>query len=225
MVSRRVQRVWQDFNILHPNQHGFSWQRGTHTAILHLLNELELANEGPPIHLTMWDIRRAFDSVPKWLQRLSWARLGMHYDDLEWFLNLDSLNHAYIRTSAFEASVQYTAPPTHLAFSSPMLHSPYSTSFHPERGMGQGDTPSTLLFVAVFDIPFTLLDAAKTGTPHAYADDLAHIAPTLLAQQLQADLVSAFCLLTGLEIACAKVEAITLNGQHLQDNETLLVHD
>ena len=66
---------------------------------------------------------------------------------------------------------------------------------------------------------------ANTGTPHAYADDLAHIAPTLSAQQLQADLVSAFCLITGLEIASAKVEAITLNGQHLQDNETLLVHD
>jgi hypothetical protein len=106
-----------------------------------------------------------------------------------------------------------------------MLHSPHSTSFHPERGIGQGDTPSTLLFVAVFDILLTLLDAANTGTPHAYADDLAHIAPTLTAQQFQADLVSAFCLLTGLEIASAKVEAITLNGQHLHDNETMVVHD
>jgi hypothetical protein len=65
MVFRRVQRVWQDFNILHPNQHGFRWQRGTHTAVYYLLNQLELANEGPPIHLTMWDIRRAFESVPK----------------------------------------------------------------------------------------------------------------------------------------------------------------
>jgi hypothetical protein len=82
------------------------------------------------------------------------------------------------------------------------------------------DTPSTLLFVAVFDILLTLLDTANIGTPHAYADDLANIAPTLLAQQLQADLVSAFYLLTGLEIASAKVEAITLNnGQHLHNNE------
>ncbi len=110
-----------------------------------------------------------------------------------------------------------------ISFSNASL--PALTSFHPERGIGQGDTPSTLLFVAVFDILLTLLDSAKTGTPHAYADDLAHIAPTLSAQQFQADLVSAFCLLTGLEIASAKVEAITLNGQHLQDNETLLVHD
>jgi hypothetical protein len=225
MVSRRVQHVWQDFKILHPNQHGFRWQRGTHTAILHLLDQLEIANEGPPIHLTMWDIRRAFDSVPKWLQRLSWARLGLDYEDLEWFLNLDSTGQAYIRTPAFEASVSYTDPETHLKTSSPMLSSPHSTSFHPERGIGQGDTPSTLLFVAVFGILLTLLDSANTGTPHAYADDLAHIASTLPAQQLQADLVSAFCLLTGLEIASAKVEAITLNGQHLLDSETLVVHD
>jgi hypothetical protein len=225
MVSRRVQHVWQDFKILHPNQHGFRWQRGTHTAILHLLDQLEIANEGPPIHLTMWDIRRAFDSVPKWLQRLSWARLGLDYEDLEWFLNLDSTGQAYIRTPAFEASVSYTDPETHLKTPTPMLSSPHSTSFHPERGIGQGDTPSTLLFVAVFDILLTLLDSANIGTPHAYADDLAHIAPTLPAQQLQADLVSAFCLLTGLEIASAKVEAITLNGQHLLDSETLVVHD
>lgn len=123
----------------------------------------------------------------------------------------------YNWTQAFEASVRYIAPTTHLASSSPMLHSPHSTSFHPERGIGRRDTPSTLLFVAVFDILLTLLDSANIGTPHAYADDLAHIAPTLSAQQLQADLVSAFCLLTGLQIASAKVEAITVNGQHLQD--------
>jgi hypothetical protein len=156
---------------------------------------------------------------------LSWARLGLQHDDLEWFLALDSVGQAYIRTPAFEASVRYTSPATHLASPSPMLHSPNKTSFHPERGIGQGDTPSTLLFVAVFDILLTLLDSANTGIPHAYADDLAHIATSLHAQQLQADLVSAFCLLTGLEIASAKVEAITLNGQHLHDNETLVVHD
>jgi hypothetical protein len=123
MVSRRVQYVWQDLNILHPNQHGFRWQRGTHTAILHLLDQLDIENEGPPLYLTMWDIRRAFDSVPKWLQRLSWARLGLNYEDLEWFLNLDSSGQVYIRTPAFESSVSYTDPMTHLRVPSPMLSS------------------------------------------------------------------------------------------------------
>ncbi len=86
MVSRRVQRIWNENDVLHPNQHGFRWQRGTHTALLHLLNQLEKADILEPVYLTMWDIRRAFDSVPKWLQRLAWARLGMEIEDLEWFL-------------------------------------------------------------------------------------------------------------------------------------------
>ncbi len=87
MVSRRIQAIWNRDNLLHSNQHGFRWQRGTHTAVIHLLNQLELADTLYPVYLTMWDIRRAFDSVPKWLQRLAWARLGLQIQDLEWFLN------------------------------------------------------------------------------------------------------------------------------------------
>jgi hypothetical protein len=37
------------------------------------------------------------------------------------------------------------------------------TSFHPDRGIGQGDTPSTLIFIAVFDILLTLLEDSGTG--------------------------------------------------------------
>ncbi len=64
-------------------------QHGTHSAILQVLNHLEQAGGTDPTHLTFWDIRRAFDSVPKWLQRLAWARLGLDPTDLEWFLKLD----------------------------------------------------------------------------------------------------------------------------------------
>jgi hypothetical protein len=72
--------------------------------------------------------------------------------------------------------------------------------FHPDRGIGQGDTPSTLIFIAVFDILLTLLDGSGTGEPHAYADDIAHLAKTLEAQQRQADLVCGFAAYTGIEI-------------------------
>ncbi len=73
-------------------------------AVLYLLNQLELANSLNPVYLTMWDIRRAFDSVPKWFQRLAWARLGLQTQDLEWFLKLDSTSNIYIRTPEFEAN-------------------------------------------------------------------------------------------------------------------------
>ncbi len=48
---------------------------------------------------------------------------------------------------------------------------PLGDAFHPERGIGQGDTPSTLIFIAVFDILLTLLDDCGTGQAHTYADD------------------------------------------------------
>jgi hypothetical protein len=105
-----------------------------------------------------------------------------------------------------------------------MLHPP-GNSFHPERGIGQGDTPSTLLFIAVFDILLTLLDDSGTGKVHAYADDLVHLAPTLETQQKQADLVCGFCAFTGLEISLKKVEAISVNHGNVHNTPFLVLRD
>ncbi len=80
-----------------------------------------------------------------------------------------------------------------------MLNMSNTNCFHPERGVGQGDTSSSIIFIAVVDIPLTLLDESGTGQPHAYADDLAHIIVTQADQQRRADLVSAFCVIAGLE--------------------------
>jgi hypothetical protein len=71
---------------------------------------------------------------------------------------------------------------------------PTGNAFHPARGKGQGDTPSTLIIIAVFDILLSLLDSNGTGEAYAYADDLAHLAPSIEAQQRQADLMCGFCL-------------------------------
>jgi hypothetical protein len=106
-----------------------------------------------------------------------------------------------------------------------MISNTDNNAFHPERGVGQGDTPSALIFIAVFDILLTLLDESGTGQPHAYADDLAHIAKTQDAQQRQADLVSAFCVITGLEVVTAKVEAIALNHGNPHFTTTLVIRD
>jgi hypothetical protein len=132
---------------------------------------------------------------------------GLTADDLEWFLSLDSTGTIYIRTPHQQKHMSLRLPWT-LAPCSP----PQAThSIHPDRGIGQGDTPSTLLFIAVFDILLTLLDDSDTGKAHAYADDLVHLAPTLELQQRQADLVCGFCAFTGLEISLKKVEAISIN--------------
>jgi hypothetical protein len=171
MVTTRVQRIWHAHGLLHPNQHGFRNQNGTHTAILQVLNHLEQVGGEVPTHITFWDIRRAFDSVPKWLQRLAWARLGLSVTDLEWFLNLDERGHIYIRTPHQQACSTLTTN-----MKSGKMLSPPGTAFHPDRGIGQGDTPSTLIFIAVFDILLTLLEESGTGQAHAYADDLIYLA-------------------------------------------------
>jgi hypothetical protein len=221
MVTSRIQRIWHQHGLLHANQHGFRTQHGTHTAILHVLNHLESVGGSSPTHITFWDIRRAFDSVPKWLQRLAWSRLGLSEDDMEWFLQLDSTGRVYVRTPHQQSHITRTTDMATGAMLSPLGH-----SFHPERGIGQGDTPSTLVFIAVFDILLTLLDSSHTGTSHAYADDLLHLAPSLDLQQKQAALVCGFCAFTGLEISLSKVEAISINhGDILYNTPFLVLYD
>jgi hypothetical protein len=88
----------------------------------------------------MWDIRRAFDSVPKWLQCLSWARLGLNTQDLEWFLKLDATGNVYIRTPEFEVNKKLNQPNDHLQGEVAMIEDGNNNKFHPERGVGQGDT-------------------------------------------------------------------------------------
>jgi hypothetical protein len=134
MVANRIKRIWHHHNLLHPNQHGFRPQHGTHTAILHVLNRLEAAGLKDPSHITLWDICRAFDSVPKWLQRLSWARLGISEDDLEWFLKLDKTGHITIRTP-HQQQTTHGATGKKLRRGSPMML-PQGSAFRAERGIG-----------------------------------------------------------------------------------------
>ena len=183
-----------------------------------MLNHLEQVGTTAPTHLTFWDIRRAFDSVPKWLQRLAWARLGLSPEDLEWFLRLDSSGDIIIRTPYQQQIMARTRD-----MDTGKMLTPSGHSFHPDRGIGQGDTPSTLLFIAVFDILLTLLENSDTGVAHAYADDLVHMAPTIELQQKHADLVCGFCAFTGLEISLKKVEVVSINHGGIARNTPFLV--
>lgn len=88
---------------------------------------------------------------------------------------------------------------------------PKGTSFNPERGIGQGDTPSTLIFIAVFNILLTLLEESHIDKAHAYADDVVHMAPPPPPPARKAYLVCGFCAFTGLEISVGKVEAIYIH--------------
>jgi hypothetical protein len=84
---------------------------------------------------------------------------------------------------------------------------------HPERGVPQGDTGSPLIWLAVYDILLRALTIQRTQLQDRlahtvnYADDLKSIAGHLDSLQEQANLVSAFALVFGLDQSKTKFRA------------------
>ncbi len=86
------------------------------------------------------------------------------------------------------------------------------------KGVGQGDVPSPMLWVAVFDILLVALSKVENGfkvqdnegfttivKDVAFADDLVSVTGTLEELQAKADTISGWCLLTGIKIATKKL--------------------
>jgi hypothetical protein len=46
--------------------------------------------------MTLWDLRRAFDSVSRNFLRLSWTRLGVPADTVAWLTGLDKGGSTYV---------------------------------------------------------------------------------------------------------------------------------
>ena len=101
-------------------------------------------------------------------------------------------------------------------------YSPNAASFHQEHGIGQGYTPSAILWVALYDILLSMMDTPATSTSGhflaggplrtlyaagsiSYADDLSTPTGNLVLSQYQADMVSTFCAATTLLTAANKV--------------------
>ena len=97
IVVKKIKRVWEWYGILQPNQHSGLKCRGTHTATLESINVIEQAQEShSDIFSTSWDIRRAFDSVSKNLQKIANARLGVPYDIIDYIVDIDDESQTYI---------------------------------------------------------------------------------------------------------------------------------
>jgi hypothetical protein len=105
MVVRRIQAVWTTHKILHSAQHGFRWGQGTDTALIRIIDALEDSREfGTQSRMTLWDLRRAFDSVSRNFLRLAWSRLGVPADCVAWLTGLDEGGSTYI--CLISASIQ-----------------------------------------------------------------------------------------------------------------------
>ena len=240
IIIKRAYRQWECLHLLHPHQHAYRRGMGTGTAILRLLNIIEEASEtGQPLLVTAWDIRRAFDSIPHPFIHLALARLGIPPDVADWFLHLLTRNIVTVQSP--HAQQQACIPPTTdpAAFIDNPHCSDTTASFHQQQGIGQGDTPSAIFWVALYDILLCMLDVAPSTTSGhfiarssanmaypagniSYADDLCTPAGHLHLSQHHAHIVSTFCAATTLSIATHKVLAFAVNATA---HQTLTLHD
>ena len=66
VIMRNVSAAWARTSTLNRNQHGFIPGRSMEEAVLEALNSLESAKElKTDLFVSSWDIKRAFDRVPK----------------------------------------------------------------------------------------------------------------------------------------------------------------
>ena len=186
-------------NFLAPQQYGFVARKGTTDELIQLTNILEEANEGcHVIDLTTWDITKAFDSVGRTLQAISWLRMGVPLEIAMWFVNLDHGGFFIVKSpwAMHHLSDISSSSPSGLVIQRARL-----LGFKAKRGFTQGDVLSTTGWVGFFDILLRALEALPnigkfyyrgeglelhSQEAMAYADDLV----TVAANRAQTDAFS-----------------------------------
>jgi hypothetical protein len=221
---RRIQKKWNDEQLLQPNQFGSVKGKGTDGAVAEFLNAAETAKErATPLYITSWDIRRAFDSVAKPIVALALRRLGVPEDLITYLMAVDD-----------GMTVVRTPWALHCVEEGQDL-----LGFKGDRGIGQGDVISPLIWTAFFDILLTALAQVTGGiitssrhgyvreTPDvAYVDDLISVQGDLLSLQRKADIVSGFCIWAGLDLATDKFRAFAINwgNQNIRMGHEIVIH-
>ena len=182
------------------------------------------------MYSSSWDIRRAFDSVPRGAMEISWTRLGVPAPIAHWLATMDVGGPTVIRSPW--ALHTWTRTGAKGFGDAPSLERP--CTFHRDRGTSQGDVSSPHNWVSFFDIALhaLLLDRQSPSSPDSgslftapgpsgapytvgdigYADDLVSTASTLEGLQRQADIVSAFALCFDMEISVSKLRLARFGG-------------
>ena len=180
-------------------------------------------------------MKKAFDSVSKPLMLLAWRRLGVPLEVATWLVSMDINGATIVKTPhslyVWEQLMYHSintpiAKP--LGYTTATADCTLIDAFDTTRGTGQGDVTSPTCWVAVMDILLTALrktDAARiTNTYYradgpdvyrseetAYADDLESICGSAEHLQQKADIVSAFCILGGLQLSYEKLRTVVQN--------------
>ena len=95
----KIKRYWSTDKVLCPSQHAFLMSKSTEGALLQFRNTVEEIEETrSDLFLSSWDIKRAFDRVPKSILALSWERLGVPAPIAHYLVGLDKGGTTVVRT-------------------------------------------------------------------------------------------------------------------------------
>jgi hypothetical protein len=232
LVITKIQNALYQHKALDPAQHGYLFGRSTGTASMIHINGIEDAEElDHELHRSSYDLKKAFDSTSKPLMLLAWQRLGVPPDIAHWLTEMDVGGTTVVKTPFAQYMWQIlkyhsvdsagTYPPGHLPATD---DSTLLEAFDACRGTGQGDVTSPTCWIAIMDILLTALrqhDLLAAGTRYrgdntqmynseetSYADDLESLCASPQELQSKADIVSAFCILAGLQLSHGKLRRV-----------------
>ena len=218
IIVQRINSVWETQGALSDSQYGFRQRRSCEGPTLQIINAQEEAEEsGTEIHGSSWDIRRAFDSVPKSVLIMSWERLGVPSSVAKYIIQLDG-ECLTVPLTPHAKYLKQTLGAT--AFSINPTTATNAQGFYGETGTAQGDTPSPSNWTAVTDIPLRVLEKVDThpflvrtelnmnrSQTMAFADDIFSLSARKEGLQAQADVMSATTMILKLRIAASKLRA------------------
>ena len=228
LIMGRIADFWKRSSLIDEAQHAYIRGKGTHTAIPQLSNCLEAARDyKTDIFISSWDMKRAFDSLERRFIIRSLTRLHIPLSLASFMTSLDEGGDVFVRS------------PKNIKIAERGLKAldQEGDKFQTRKGTGQGDIPSPLLWVAALDTLLTILRRHKSefktldlkGNSHpvetiAFADDLLSIESTMEALQSKAHLISAWCILTGIEISYTKLRTFGIHWGPKKYNTPLIVH-
>ena len=154
---KQLTKKIHEHRLLRDSQNGGLKERGTDSASILLINALESARElMVQILVSSWDKKRAFDSMSKNLAKFSLIRLGVPREIADYIVDHDLEGPAIIRggyTKKILAQMKQRAAVEGRSYSKLSGRVAAMLQYlHTERGCGQGDVPSTIVWAATFDI-------------------------------------------------------------------------
>ena len=230
IMTNRINKMIATGGYLHPSQHGCLKKVGVDEANLGVINQYESSKElTSELYTVFWDKKRAFDRPTKPALYYSLLRIGITEKVAKTFTELGIDSKTFIKSPLLnKAMIQKNQRVID------------QLAFVKEIGTPQGDTPSALMWNTFEDILLTATAKRRIGRTSfpthdghtvaqensAFVDDLSSFMGTYEGIQIEADLISAFCIIFGIEISITKLKVSRLQwgNAHISGRDNILVH-